>query len=549
MTRYSQFNKSIVPNKTYSMVKAVLMALGIVLLLALVIDYVSLPAYNIHDMGFLGLLIMYFGLFGFLIYFFSGKLTIISYASFVVALSIVGFIVVFSILGSEILNADRFQQQLNITEKTSFTDEFDLDKNYIIPYIDEETARQLGDKQIGKVQGLGSQYNININYTLVSVLDKVYRISPLEYQDIYKWWQNKNNGIPGYIKVNVQDFNDASIVSLTKGMKYSPSAFFDQDLLRHVRFKYRTAILDDFSFEIDDAGHPYYVISVIEPKIGFFSGWDATAVIVVDAVNGDMNRYPLDAIPDWIDRVQPVKLAWFQVDNWGYYVHGWWNTIFGQKDVLQTTSGYNYVSIKGETYVYSGMTSVGSDRSIVGFSLINLRTKAATFYKIGGADESSAMSSAQGQVQHLGYQATFPVLVRISNEASYFMSLKDQEGLIKMFAIVNVSDYSIVGVGTTLAEVKADYNAKLIEAGIIEGSNADTISLTATVKSITQSIINGQSRYYIQLNESSVLFYVDLSLNAEIALTKAGDPIVIEYLKSEDKILPVLTFDNTALAY
>ena len=528
---------------------AQLKALGAVVVIALVADYVLLPAYNIHSMETLFLFGVYFGVYAFLSFSFSGRLV----RSGMLAIGAIGAMVILtllaSFLGSEWLNAEKFRDQIAITSQT-FSSEFndvDFDK---IPLIDYETATQLGDKQLGKVQGLGSQYDIDPAYTLITATENIYRVSPLVYQDLYKWFQNREDGIPGYVKVNVNDLNDVKLIELSQGMRFSPSAFFHEDLMRHVRFRYRTEIFSDFSFEIDESGHPYYVISVIEPKIGFFSGWDAVGVIVVDAVTGDTAKYGLDAIPSWVDRVQPTDLAWYQVDNWGYYVNGFFNTLFGRKDVIQTTDGFNFVVIDGQTHVYSGMTSVGADRSIVGFALINLKTKDATYYQVGGADEYSAMSSAQGQVQDLGYSATFPVLLNYEGVPSYFMSLKDNEGLIKQYALVSVSDYSVVGVGNSLEQAKSTYHTRLIEAGILDAPLVTPIEVEETVTRIVSAIVNGQSTYYLTLSNQTKLFVVDVLMSAEIVLTQVGDRVKLT-IPSEDEGMTVsaLTFDNLNYDY
>lgn len=528
---------------------AQLKALGVVVGIAIVADYLLLPAYNVHALETLFLFAVYFGLYAFFSFSFSGRLV----QSAKLAIGGIGAILVLtlvaSFLGSEWLNAEKFRDQIAMTSET-FSADFNRVTFDKIPLVDYETASQLGDKQLGKIQGLGSQYNINSDYTLITASDKIYRVSPLEYQDLYKWFQNRESGIPGYVRVNVNDLNDVKLIELNLGITYSPSAYFHEDLMRHVRFSYRTEILSDYSFEIDDNGHPYYVISIIEPKIGFFSGWDAVGVIVVDAVSGEMSKHGLEDIPVWVDRVQPTDLAWFQVDNWGYYVNGFLNTIFGRKDVIQTTDGFNYVVIDGQTHVYSGMTSVGSDRSIVGFSLINLKTKEATYYQVGGADEYSAMSSAQGQVQDLGYSATFPVLLNYEGIPTYFMSLKDNEGLIKQYALVSVTDYSVVGVGTSVDLAKSAYRKNLIEAGILEAPSVTTIEIDATITRIESAIVNGQSTYYLTLTDESRLFVVTVDLSPEIVLSRVGDRVKL-IIPSEDQTMTVtaLAFDNLNYDY
>lgn len=548
MKRVYTFNPAQKPTATSPLV-AQLKALGLVGVIAAIADYVLLPAYNIHSLETLFLVAVYLGLYIFFSVTFSGRFL----RSATLAIGGIGIILAFtliaSFLGSEWLNAERFRDQIAVTSKT-FSEDFDLVTFDKVPLVDYQTAAQLGDKQLGKVQGLGSQYNINDDYTLVTAMDKIYRVSPLEYQDLYKWFQNRTTGIPGYVRVNVNDLNDVKLIELNQGIRYAPSAFFQEDLMRHVRFAYRTEILSDFSFEIDETGHPYYVISVIEPKIGFFSGWDAVGVIIVDAVSGDMTKYAIDDVPMWVDRVQPTDLAWYQIDNWGYYVNGFFNTLFGRKDVIQTTEGFNYVVIEGQVHVYSGMTSVGSDRSIVGFSLINLRTKAATYYQVGGADETSAMSSAQGQVQDLGYSATFPVLLNFEGVPSYFMSLKDNEGLIKQYALVSVTDYSVVGVGTSVEATKTAYRQRLVEVGLLEAPQITSTTLEVTITRIASAIVNGQSTYYVTVAEDPRLFVVDVNLSPEIVLSQVGDTVRLTFKTDAlGATIDVLVFDNLAYDY
>ena len=548
MKRVYTFNPRQKPGMDTPLI-AQLKALGIVAVIALIADYLLLPAYNIHSLETVFLFAVYLGLYVFFSFSFSGRFLRTSQFALGGIGVLIAFTLIASFLGSEWLNAEKFRDQIAVNT-LPFSEDFDLVTFGKIPLVDYETASQLGDKQLGKVQGLGSQYNINADYTLVTAMDKLYRVSPLEYQDLYKWFQNRSTGIPGYVRVNVNDLNDVKLIELTQGIRYAPSAFFQEDLMRHVRFAYRTEILSDFSFEIDESGHPYYVISVIEPQIGFFSGWDAVGVIVVDAVSGDMIKYGLDDVPAWIDRVQPTDLAWYQIDNWGYYVNGFFNTLFGRKDVIQTTDGFNFVVIDGQVHVYSGMTSVGADRSIVGFALINLRTKAATYYQVGGAYEYSAMSSAQGQVQDLGYSATFPVLLNFEGEPTYFMSLKDNEGLIKQYAMVSVTDYSVVGVGNSVEAVKTVYRQRLVEAGILEAPEITTTTLEVTITRIASAIVGGQSTYYLTVAEDPRLFVVDVNLSPEIVLSQVGDSVKLTIKTDVPGItITVLGFDNLAYDY
>lgn len=529
--------------------QALIRALLILAVIAVGIDYVTLPAYNIHDTAFIMLVVFYLFIFGMVYFVFSYQIDFIVKLCIGLGFALIAFTLVFSFLSSEMLNAGRYRDQIQITSSNEFNAQFDAIELEKIPLVDQNTAQQLGDKQIGRVQGLGSQFDINDEYILINQKDNVYRVSPLEYQDSIKWFQNREKGIPGYVRVNVADASDVRLIELSEGIKYAPSAFLSEDLMRHVRFKYRTEIFDATSFEIDDEDNPFYVISVIEPEIGWFGGWDTSSVITVDAVNGDMQKYAIEEMPAWVDRAQSARIAWYQIDNWGYYVNGWINTLFGQKDMIQTTDGFNYVSIDGQTHIFSGLTSVGADRSIVGFALINLRTKEASYIQIGGADEISAMNSATGQVQHLNYESTFPVLLNVDGFPTYFMALKDYEGLVKLYAMVSVQDYALVGVGASVEEARLTYLKQLKEGGQIVDLPIDAFSAEGIVLDIKEVVLDGTSVYYLMLEGQSGLFIVSSKTSVEASLTKVGDEVSLTYQRRSDMVYDVQGFDNLNLDY
>lgn len=535
--------------KAKNQIQSFIQALIIVGIVAFVVDYITLPAYNLHDVGFITLLVIYLFVFGTLYSAFSHRFDFIVKITYGFGVLLIVFMIVMTFLSSEFLNAGKYRDQIVIKSSDNFSSEFDVIDLKKIPLVDQNTAQQLGDKQIGRVQGLGSQFDINNEYLLINVKDSVYRVSPLEYQDFYKWFQNRDSGVPSYVSVNVNDSSDVELIDLNDGMKYVPSAYLNEDLLRHVRFTYRTEIFERLNFEIDDEGNPYYIVTFKEPTIGWFGGWDTTGIITVDAVSGDMNKYAIQDIPEWVDHVQSANLAWYQIDNWGYYINGWFNTLFGQKEMIQTTDGFNYVSIDGKIYIFSGLTSVGSDRSIVGFALINLSTKEATYIKIGGADEYSAMNSAIGQVQHLNYTSTFPLLLNIEGLPTYFMALKDYEGLVKLYAMVSVQDYSIVGVGATVEETRMSYINQLLDKQLIDVKATDKTVVEGVVSTIVQTNVDGTTFYYFTLEGNNNLYTASSKLSLELALTKVLDSVRLEVSSIKDNVFEVNMFDNINYNY
>lgn len=426
--------------------------------------------------------------------------------------------------------------------------EMDLKK---IPTVDEAYARRLGDKKLGEDVGLGSQVYVG-DYTLISIKDSLYWVAPLEHIDIIKWFTNRE-GTPGYIMVSATDAQDVRLVQEdSKGnpinLKYLPSAYFNQDIRRKVYFEGNMfSGLTDYSFELDDSGRPYWVVTTYTKKVGIHGGSDATGVVVVDAQTGETNKYSVEDAPKWIDRIQPQSFVINQINDWGWYKNGFMNTLFAKKDIIQTTPGTNYMFIDGEWYFYTGMTSSGSDESTVGFMLSNTRTKETTFYKIAGATETAAMKSAEGKVQHLGYEASFPVLLNIENEPTYFTTLKDNQGLVKQYAFVNVKDYSKVGTGETLDEARTNY-AKLVfgtQGSLLDSSLGGHKTIEATIERIGTSQTDGNTYYTILLKEHPELLLMGSgTISAELPISYEGDPVKIEYIDGKNKTKTIVTFDN-----
>lgn len=426
--------------------------------------------------------------------------------------------------------------------------EMDLKK---IPTVDEAYARRLGDKKLGEDVGLGSQVYVG-DYTLISIKDALYWVAPLEHIDVIKWFTNRE-GTPGYIMVSATDAQDVRLVQEdSKGnpinLKYLPSAYFNQDIRRKVYFEGNMfSGLTDYSFELDDNGRPYWVVTTYTKKVGIHGGSDATGVVVVDAQTGETNKYSVEDAPKWIDRIQPQSFVINQINDWGWYKNGFMNTLFAKKDIIQTTPGTNYMFIDGEWYFYTGMTSSGSDESTVGFMLSNTRTKETTFYKIAGATETAAMKSAEGKVQHLGYEASFPVLLNIENEPTYFTTLKDNQGLVKQYAFVNVKDYSKVGTGETLDEARTNY-AKLVfgtQGSLLDSSLGEHKTIEATIERIGTSQTDGNTYYTILLKEHPELLLMGSgTISAELPISYEGDPVKIEYIDGKNKTKTIVTFDN-----
>lgn len=535
------------------MFKKISLSSIIALLLGAVNFYITLPAINIKDSGFWSLIlfmsvvfiITYFILNGslkFKINNYNTKNHVIDFKKPIFKKShknifIIAFVIILitglSIWASstKIFNASKYQKMLPV-ENSNFTEDIaELPINKI-PIVDKDSAERLGSRKIGEVVELVSQFNVSDYYTQINYKETPYRVSPLEYADFIKWLGNKKEGVPYYVKIDMASQN-TELVKLDKGMKYLPSEYFDRDLLRHVRFAYPTKMFHSTSFEIDEEGNPFFVISYYEYTIGFLGGKDIAGVLCVNAVTGEINDYPVKSVPSWVDRVYDADIVLEQANSWGSFTEGYINSILGQKNVIQTTDGYNYIALNDDVWLFTGITSVVSDESNIGFLLINMRTKESKRYSINGAEEYSAMSSAEGKIQEKKYTATFPILINIADTPSYFISLKDNAGLVKAYSFVSVSNYQIVGVADTLEGASEEY-LRLLNTNGVSTENEAIVKKEIIVDRINSAVIDGNSVYYIKPLGSDKIYSANIDLSTKLPLIKEGDKITISIYDNEN---------------
>ncbi len=435
------------------------------------------------------------------------------------------------LISSPVFFASSYQKQLNVDRDADFYKDNPKVNYQSIPVVDKESAERLGDRKMGEIVDYVSQFEVDNDYVQINYQDKPFRVTTLSYSDLIKWFTNHGEGLPAYIRVDMVT-QESEVVRLDEGMKYSHSDLFFRNIDRHLRLHYPTKMFEAPSFEIDDDGQPYWVAPTYTYKIGLFGGKDITGAVLVNAITGECQYYDIGEVPSWIDRVYPSELLLEQLNNWGKYTHGFFNTIFSQKGVLKPTDGYNYIALNDDVYLYTGLTSVSNDASNVGFALINMRTKEAKYYGISGAEEYSAMSSAEGKVTDLKYTATFPILINAGGQPTYFMSLKDSAGLVKKYAFVSVENYQIVSVGDSVAEAEKEYYQLLEENGK-EDVDYESQKVTSQITSVEEVVVNGNTHYYFQIQDSDQIFIAPISLNDGLPFLKVGDVVTIEYVDEE----------------
>ena len=503
--------------------------------------YVTLPAVNIHSAGFWFFLIGALAAITAVITLYKilkTKTEIIELKQSKVLKILIGVTVaavaVFllgSLLSSEIINAKKYQQLMTVQDGDFATEIAPADFKSV-PLLDKDSARLLGNRKMGTMVDMVSQFEVSPLYTQINYQGKPVRVSPLVYASPIKWIANQADGIPAYIMIDMAT-QDTQCVRLPEGqyIKYSAAEFFNRNIYRHLRFNYPTYIFDELSFEIDDEGTPYWICPVKQFNVGLFGGQTIGKVVLCNALTGETICYDIENVPTWVDHVYSANLLIKLYDYHGVLKNGYLNSLLSQKGCLMTTDGYNYIVKDDDVWVYTGVTSVSGDESNVGFVLMNQRTMESRYYACPGAEEYSAMDSAQGQVQHLGYVSTFPLLLNVSGEPTYFMALKDGAGLVKMYAMVNIAKYQNVAIGETVAECVKDYQSLLKQNGISSADSGAGSEVKAAIEKISPVVIEGNSHYYVTLTGKKEIFDVDVSVFPEIVTYDVSDVITFTYLE------------------
>lgn len=507
----------------------------------------------------------------------SGALTKPEYTPYVKKRSIISIaicallalvVAVGMLFSTVVFRAKTYSDIIDVNEDTEFASDIEQADFSSVPVLDNLAAGVLANRTLGDLASINaiSQFEVSTQMTQINYKNEPVKVTTLAYGDIFKWFKNTSKGLPGYVIVNMVT-QKAELKLLPEGeyIRYSIHEHFSKYLMRHVRFSYPTYIFDTPHFEIDENGNPFWLCPVLDKTIGLFGGTDVKGVVIVDAVTGDMTEYTAEQVKNsaelqWIDGIYSAEILVEQFNYYGRYKGGFINSLIVQDGVKTATEGENFLAQNDDVYMYTGVTSASNDQAIIGFVLVNMRTKDAKFYSVSGAKETSAQSSAQGEVQDYAYAATFPILLNISGEPTYFMSLKDNNNLVKRYAMVNVENYQVVVTGTTIAECTEAYAKKLkenninIKVDISEIENVtgnvgeekdDTTEKLKTVKgSITDirtAVMGGESVYFIELDGKGVYYSIKASDDQTVVIMSKGDTVTITCEASDKSIIEIET--------
>ena len=417
-----------------------------------------------------------------------------------------------------------------------------------IPTLDRTSAEFLGDRQMGTLSDMVSQFEYSGDSTQINYQGRPVRVAPIAYADLFKWLTNRGQGLPAYVVVDMVT-QEATVTRLPQGMKYSFSEPLNRNIVRNLRFHYPTMMFSTPEFEIDESGHPWWIAPRVVKTIGLFGGTDIQGAVLVDAVTGQSQYYK--EVPTWVDTLYVPELIMQQYDYHGTLVHGFINSLLGQRDVTITTDGYNYIAMNDDVYAYTGVTSANADQSNLGFLLCNMRTKETHFYEAPGATEAAARASAEGVVQDLGYVSTFPLLLNIAGEPTYFIPLLDNTNLVKSYAMVNVAQYQLVATGATVSACEQTYIQMLSDKGVTTPEELPKTQASGTIAEIRSAVLSGSTYYFLRLEGETVFYALSAAQDRQAVTLNVGDRITLDHAlpgEEETDILDAyaLTIDGRA---
>lgn len=452
----------------------------------------------------------------------------------------VAVLLIGKLVSSTVFHAKAYSEIITVTEAVFEEDMPETDSVTNIALMDTETATVIGNRTLGSLANVVSQYGVGGQYSQINLARTPKKVSHLEYLDFFKWANNRGAGIPGYVTVDPVK-NTAEYKEFRTPMRYVESGYFMDDLARKLRFEYPTKIFGSVSFEIDEEGNPYYIVSCMKPQVAMFGAPDVDEVIIFDPTSGDSELLPVEETPAWIDCVYTGNLACRKYDWHGLLSGGFFNSIIGNVGCKVTTDDFGYIVIEDDVWYFTGVTSVTADESNIGFIISNARTGEYKFYPVVGAEEYSAMGAAEGEVQEKAYVASFPSLVNISGEATYIMVLKDANSIVKLYALVNVENYSIVATGATQDEVMAEYKRLLVQNGVVgedeltpPQGGEETETAATTVLNVREVTVDGNTVFYFECEDGKV-YRGAMKSDETLILIHAGDNVAFTFVPTENE--------------
>lgn len=389
---------------------------------------------------------------------------------------------------------------------------------------------ELGHLQIQKVKG-----------------EYVY-IAPVEFSGLFKWFNGKT--VPGYFTMSATDSADNPRF-VKEEMSYTPSSYFHKQVERHMRMDYPNLIYyGDAQLEVDDDGKPFYIRSY-GSFISARNGFDVEGIVMVDTQTGQTQKFELKDIPAFIDGAVSPEAVSLQNSYYGKYVHGFWNSLFGKKDVKIPSDEGTEASVNpvfdenGQMFYFTDFTSPKEEvDSMLGYALTDARTGEATYYT-GNLEESymdseGALQIIEKKFIEKRWGGEMPVLYNFFGEASWLTPVLDSNGFLQNYFIVSAANPEISVYANSPKEALKLYKTALQRGGstVDAAANAEIEKAVITVERVYKEAHAEFTLIYILATDGKS-YLVSTELDPTVVFIEKGDELSIEYGNTGDGLLPI----------
>lgn len=447
------------------------------------------------------------------------------------------------ILTAPLFNADEKYKSVEMAQKEEITP---FDETKTPASVPPDFARNKMRKAFGQVPNT-SYYELG-SLQIQKVAGEFVYIAPVEFSGFFRWLNGDTT--PGYFTMSATDSAD-NPKFIKSEMAYTPSSYFQKNLERHMRMNNPNAIFyGDAQLEIDDEGKPHYIRSYGE-FISARNGFTVDGIVMVDPSTGDTETFTLDEVPDFIDGAVAPEAVSLQNSYYGNYVHGFWNSKFGKKDVKIPSDEGTEANVSpifnedGEMYYFTDFTSPkeGVD-SMLGYSLTNGRTGESTYYT--GNLEESYMDSA-GALQIIEkrfiekeWHGEMPVLYNFYGEASWLTPVLDSNGFLQNYFIVSAANPEISAYATTPNEALKLYKTALQRGGSsVDGTTqGEEKNVSGTIIRVFKERVGDYTLISFYLDNKQN-FVVSSETSPLSIYLEEGDRIEAVFMDTGEMFLPV----------
>ncbi len=417
--------------------------------------------------------------------------------------------------------------------------------------VPEEAAIFAGEKVIGQ---LGAYYRVG-KYDIQVEGGRLVWVAPLEFQGLVQWLARRTS--PGVIVVSAERPDATPELRMRAPMRYIPSALLNDNLYRHVYFRYGTEQILGTALQLDDRGDPQYLCTLGRPTIGW-SGQRVTGVVIVDPASGEMRRVAradFDSLPHWVRRVYPPALALRYNEWFGLYVHGLWNSLLAKRDVHVPARDEVFGLLAGgDRFVWfvDHTSPMLTDQSMTGFTYMDTVSGALTYYTATGGEFNSAGAERAVASHPLVKQGrlipTQPILYDAFKRNTWVVPLVADTGKFQSLALVEArTGHVIVGGASSPAPV-ADALAAY-ESSAVGGAAPDGTEGVARGGPLERIAAAPDGTVYFTLRESRQVYAVAPGSGPAALLARPGDAVRFRVVPAAgaESVLNVRDFEDAAL--